>query len=37
MFVLFFLPIQIEKKKFLDNEKQVEKMEANNTEEREWK
>jgi hypothetical protein len=28
---LFFLPIQIEKNKFLENEKQVGKMEANNT------
>jgi hypothetical protein len=35
MFVLFFLPIQIEKKKLLDNEEQVGKMEANNTTDRE--
>jgi hypothetical protein len=31
MFALFFLPIQIEKNKFLDYEEQVRKMEANNT------
>jgi hypothetical protein len=30
MFVLFFLPVQIEKKKFMENEELVGKMEANN-------